>query len=189
MQEDEEDRFLFRLKEADDTNAGLERSIIECADGSSVAEITRRIAAGAPAWATWIQKWMSEALQSLKQRGFIRIETRRGLKLLRLTGALMAMFTRNSVGGEATQQVVYRVKGANEFKDRWKRRIIDLADGKSIEEILDAMFTQEVRAGAWLVDIGIWRNFYDQDVIKTIGELADQGYLRLASNNREECND
>ncbi len=73
---DEEEQFLFRLKEADDTNTGLERSIIELADGSSVAEIIRRMATGDPVWATWIQKWMREALQSLEQRGFIRIENR-----------------------------------------------------------------------------------------------------------------
>ncbi len=73
---DEEEQFLFRLKEVDDTNTRLERSIIECADGSSVAEITRRIATGDLVWATWIQEWMREALQSLEQRGFIRVENR-----------------------------------------------------------------------------------------------------------------
>ncbi len=84
------------------------------------------------------------------------------------------------------QQVVYRVKGADEVKDTWKRRIIDLANGKSIDEILDAMFSQEVRAGAWMVDIGIWRNLFDQDVVKTIGELADQGYICLEPSIKEE---
>lgn len=74
--EDEEERFVFRLKEADGTNIGLERRIIELADGNSVAEITRRMATGDPVWATWIQKWMREALQSLEQRGFVRIEKR-----------------------------------------------------------------------------------------------------------------
>ena len=73
---DEEDRFVIRLKEADDTNTGLERRIIECADGISVAEVTRRMATSDPVWATWIQKWMREAFQSLEQRGFIRIEHR-----------------------------------------------------------------------------------------------------------------
>ncbi len=49
-----------------------------------------------------------------------------------------------------------------------------------------AMFYQEVRAGAWVVDIGIWRNLFDQDVVKTIGELADQGYIRVDCNIKEE---
>lgn len=74
--EDEKDQFVIRLKEADDTNTGLERRIIEYADGSSVAEITRRMATTDPVWAAWIQKWMREALQSLEQRGSIRIENR-----------------------------------------------------------------------------------------------------------------
>ncbi len=96
------------------------------------------------------------------------------------------MFTRKSVGGEATQQIVYRVKGTNEVKDIWEKRIIDLADGKTIDEILDAMFYQEGKAGAWVVDIGIWRNLFDQDVVKTIGELADQKYIRVKCNIKEE---
>ena len=74
--EDEEERFVFRLKEADGTNTGLERRIIELANGSSVAEITRRMATHDPVWATWIQKWMREAFQSLEQRGFIQTENR-----------------------------------------------------------------------------------------------------------------
>ena len=74
--EDAEERFIIRLKEADDTNTGLERRIIEHADGSSVTEIAHRIATGDAVWATWIQKWMHEALHSLEQRGFIRVENR-----------------------------------------------------------------------------------------------------------------
>ncbi len=74
--EGEVDQFLIRLKEADDTNTVLERNIIECADGSSVAEISRRMSTADPVWANWIQKWVREALQSLEQRGFIRIEKR-----------------------------------------------------------------------------------------------------------------
>lgn len=96
------------------------------------------------------------------------------------------MFTRNSVGGEATRQVVYRVKGVDEVKDIWEKRIIDLADGKSIDEILDAMFSQEVRGGAWMTDIGIWRNLVDQSVIKTIRELENQGFICLEPSIREE---
>jgi len=76
--EDEEERFLFRLKEADRTNTGLEQRIIELADGSSVAEISRRLREnGNGVWATWFEKWMPEAIQKLEQRGFIRIEHQR----------------------------------------------------------------------------------------------------------------
>ena len=102
---------------------------------------------------------------------------------MRLVSTLVRLFT---PGGGATQQVVYRVKGANEVKDAWERRIIDLADGRPIIEILDALFREEIKAGAWVVDIGIWRSFFDQSVIKTIGELADQGYICLEPSIREE---
>lgn len=105
---------------------------------------------------------------------------------MRLASTLVKMFTPYPVGGEATQQIVYRVKGANEVKDIREKRIIDLANGKSIDEILDTMFSQEVRAGAWVVDIGIWRNLFVQSVVKTIGELADLGYIRLEPSIGEE---
>lgn len=105
---------------------------------------------------------------------------------MRLTSTLMQMFTPDPVRGEARQQVAYRVKGADEVKDTWKRRIIDLADGKSIDETLDILFREEIRSGAWVVDVGIWRGLFDQDVIKTIGELADQGYICLEPSIREE---
>jgi len=96
------------------------------------------------------------------------------------------MFTGHPVDGRVMQQALYRVKGANEAKDIWEKRILDLADGKSIDEILDAMFGQEVRAGAWVLDIGIWRNVFDLSVVKTIGELADQGYIHLDLGIKEE---
>ena len=77
MDGDKEDQFLFRLKEADDTNTGLERRIIKLADGSSVTEISRSLREnGNGVWSTWFEKWMPEAIQSLEQRGFIRIENR-----------------------------------------------------------------------------------------------------------------
>ena len=77
--EDEEDRLVIRLKEADYTNDRLERRIIELADGNSIAEILRRLTEGLDqVWVTWIKKhYMSdEAIQRLEQRGFIRIENR-----------------------------------------------------------------------------------------------------------------
>lgn len=51
---------------------------------------------------------------------------------MRLISDLVRLFT---PGGKAAQQVVYRVKEANELKDPWKRRIIYLADGRLIGEI------------------------------------------------------
>lgn len=79
-----------------------------------------------------------------------------------------------------------RLKEADYTNDRLERRITELADGKSIDEILDTVFSQEVRAGAWVVDIGIWRNLFDQSVVKTIGELAYQGYICLEPSIKEE---
>lgn len=78
--EDEEELFLFRLKEANYTNDHLERRIIELADGRPLTEILGALTEGlSRVWVTWIKKRVPEALQGLEQKGFIRVEKRPGV--------------------------------------------------------------------------------------------------------------
>ena len=79
----------------------------------------------------------------------------------------------------ATQQRVYRVKGADELEDVWEKRIIELSDGRSVGEIIDILFKQETRVGAGAVDIGLWRNVFDKRALKAISELNERGFIRL----------
>lgn len=78
-----------------------------------------------------------------------------------------------------SHQFVFRVVGAGEVKDPWLRRIIELADGKSVEEISEALYSEQLRAGAGDADIGFWRTAFCREVAKTIGKLASQGYVRM----------
>ena len=82
------------------------------------------------------------------------------------------------VSDEITRQVVYRVTEASEVKD-WESRIIELGDGKSIGQIMGILYEEELESGAWMVDIGLWKNLFEQSVVKEIGELADRGYICL----------
>ena len=83
------------------------------------------------------------------------------------------------VAQKTPQHLVFRVAEAREVKDPWLRRIIELADGKSVEEISEALYSEELRAGAWDADIGFWRTAFCREVAKTIGKLASQGYVRI----------
>jgi hypothetical protein len=80
---------------------------------------------------------------------------------------------------EPFQEFVFRVAEASAVKDPWLRRIIELADGKSVEEISEALYLEELRAGAWDADIGFWRTTFYREVGQTIGKLASQGYVRM----------
>ena len=99
-------------------------------------------------------------------------------KLVQLQRRLLRMLGLVPVSDEITRQVVYRVTEASEVKD-WERRIIELGDGKSIGQIMGILYEEELESGAWMVDIGLWKNLFEQSVVKEIGELADRGYICL----------
>jgi hypothetical protein len=94
------------------------------------------------------------------------------------------------VSQEPSQQFVFRVAEASAVKDTWLRRIIELADGKSVEEISEALYLEELRAGAGDADIGFWRTTFCREVAKTIAKLTGQRYVRVEGPpmaDRDEC--
>jgi len=91
----------------------------------------------------------------------------------------MKMAVPDPVSQKPSQQHVFRLVEAGEVKDRWLRRIIELADGKSVAEIAEALYLEELRAGAWDADIGFWKGTFRREVTKAIGNLASQGYVRV----------
>ena len=98
---------------------------------------------------------------------------------MRSITTLVKMAFPEPVSQKPSQQFVLRVAEASAVKDAWLRRIIELADGKSVEEISEALYLEELRAGAWDADIGFWRTAFCREVAKTIGKLASQGYVRI----------
>ena len=77
------------------------------------------------------------------------------------------------------RQLICRVTKASETRDPWEKRIIQLADGKSVEEISRILYLEELRTGAWEADIGLWGNIFDRDVVKTIRALESRGYVHV----------
>ena len=64
-------------------------------------------------------------------------------------------------------------------RDSWERRIIELGEGKEVSEIMETFYVEEIRAGAWAVDVGLWKSLFDQCVTRTISGLAASGYIYL----------
>ncbi len=96
---------------------------------------------------------------------------------------IIATMVRTLFSGPVSQkpasQLVFRLIDPCEVKDVWVRRIIGLADGRTIEEISEEMYLEESGSGAWVSDVGLWRNLFHRDVANTIGGLASRGYVRL----------
>ena len=87
------------------------------------------------------------------------------------------MFFPRLTGEEITQRRVYVSTGDWEVGDLWERRIVELCDGKTVGEIIQALYSQEVGKGSWMSDIGMWKTLFDREVVRTIDRLAEKGYL------------
>lgn len=101
----------------------------------------------------------------------------------RLVGALARMSTSGSASDETSGQLVYGTGGHGGLTDRWERRIVELSDGKPIARIVETLYREELSAGAWAVDIGLWKGLFDQNVLEAIRRLASKGYIYLEPAN------
>ena len=97
-----------------------------------------------------------------------------------LINNLAQVFGPSPVRDDISRRLVYRRGDANGIEDTWERRIIELSDGRTIGDIQEILYREELSAGAWVVDIGLWKDLFYQSVARTIGQLADQGCVRLA---------
>ena len=44
---------------------------------------------------------------------------------------------------------------------------------------METLYLYELRNGAWLTDIGLWKTLFDRTVVETVYELARTGYISL----------
>ena len=108
---------------------------------------------------------------------------------LRWVERLARIVIPDPVSDEGSHQLVHRVVdppvsplskgGIRVVEDPLQRRIIALADGRSMSEIIDILYGEEVCAGAWAADIGIWKGRFRDDATKVIGEIVRLGYISV----------
>ena len=80
---------------------------------------------------------------------------------------------------EDLRLLVYRVEGAGPVADPWGKAIFELGDGRTLGDVVDAVYRLELARGGWLLDIGIWKNLFDRSVLDKVFDLVHRGHLRL----------
>ena len=78
---------------------------------------------------------------------------------------------------DTTRQLVYRTRDVDAGANGWGGRIVEMGDGRSVAEIVATIYIEELQAGAWTADIGIWSQLFAMSVIEVIDHLAAQGYI------------
>ena len=96
---------------------------------------------------------------------------------------LLVSWTRGSRAGLPSRDIgdhrAYRVRTAVGLDDPWESRIVALSDGRPVADIVGELFREEALAGAWVVDIALWRGIFEQSVKRTVDGLASKGYIFL----------
>ena len=102
-------------------------------------------------------------------------------KAVQLKRTLMRMFGLLAEGNGITKQLVYRAVEVSAVQDPWERRIIELGEGRSIGEITEILYREEIRSGAWAADIGLWKSVFAECVVNDIVGLVSLRHIRLIS--------
>ena len=89
------------------------------------------------------------------------------------------MFGFDGAGHDNNRWLAHGAREASRVPDAWERRIVELSDGRPVAEIIEILYLEEVKAGAWAADIGLWKRIFDRSVVGTIGALATKGDIRL----------
>ncbi|MCH8206839.1 MAG: hypothetical protein IH956_07515, partial [Chloroflexi bacterium] len=82
-------------------------------------------------------------------------------------------------GAGPSAWLVYRAGPTDMIADPWERRIAEMGDGRPTGEIVEAIWREEIEAGAWVVDIGLWKGLFNQKVVQAIDELAQRGVIHI----------
>lgn len=101
----------------------------------------------------------------------------------------MRIFSPRPLGPEISNRLIYRVKATPEVQDAWERRVIDLCDGRPLSALIKALYSEELSRGGWIVDIGLWKNHFDRQVVMTINKLAEQGYVYVKADEAVPAQD
>ena len=101
---------------------------------------------------------------------------------MRVIRTLARIFFHDPTDDKTTRQLVYRLKEIAASKDAWDQKIVEMADGRSVGEIIASLYGEELAHGAQIVDIGMWKHLFDQTVVAKIGDLAHRGYIRVKPN-------
>ncbi len=75
--------------------------------------------------------------------------------------------------------LIHNLRPVRHHSGPWEQMIVEQCDGQSIRQVVETLYRYELRNGASLVDIGIWKTLFDRTVVQTVYELAHDGYISL----------
>ena len=101
------------------------------------------------------------------------------MRRLGLLRTVVGTLDRFLPGGETVPRRVYGVALRRAVKDGWESRILEMADGKTLGHITAALLMEEVRAGAWLADIGVLHDLFAEQVVKVVTDLERRGFVHI----------
>lgn len=73
-------------------------------------------------------------------------------------------------------------------RDYYTTRILELADGRPIKDIVKIMYREELTTGLSPSHVTMWQRTWENDLVTKIENLAKEGYLKLGSNNKADEN-
>ena len=85
-------------------------------------------------------------------------------------------------------QAARRIDSGAGMPDDWERRILKLCDGRPISRVAETLFNEEISAGGWAIDLGLYKGLFARRVFSAIAELVGKGSLHVKPEiaNRED---
>ena len=74
---------------------------------------------------------------------------------------------------------IHKLKPIRRNSSSWEWMIVEQFEGQSISQVAETLYLYELRIGASLVDIGIWKSLFDRTVAETVYQLVHNGYISL----------
>lgn len=78
---------------------------------------------------------------------------------------------------ERNMQFVYKSTEARGHLDYYTRRIVELADGCSMEELVEKLYRDQLATGGWLVCLGLFEVQYKIEMSEMINQLIEEESL------------
>lgn len=72
---------------------------------------------------------------------------------------------------------VYKLRDPEDQMAYHKRRILKLADGRSINQLVETLYCEEAADGGWIVCIGLFETQYKREMSEEVNQLIKEGYL------------
>jgi len=78
---------------------------------------------------------------------------------------------------EQEKQFVYKIKGPPKDMKYYRKRILELSDGCSVNELLQRLYCEEKNHGGAVAYIGLVESAWKEEMAREVDQLIEDGYL------------